>query len=368
MMNHAETFPLLNDYVDGDLTLQQQVEVEKHIRSCRECQEEVRQLRSLLFEAAKLSRIIEPERDLWFEVKNRITHRTPVLPLDLHHGMHVRAWTKRFAAAAAAVLLAIGSFYLASEFKEGWEVHALHGKPKVGDVEIRGKSTFYTGQILVTDADSRARIDIGLIGRVEVEPRSRVKLLDARRKIHRLALDAGTIHAVINAPPRIFVVETPSATAIDLGCEYTLLVAEDGSGILRVTSGWVSLEFAERRSIIPAGAYCETRPGIGPGTPIRENANEAFRSAVRAYDFESGGEIALRRILATAGPTDALSLWHLIPRVTGREREQVVNTLWRFIPPPPSVTKEGLLQVDEHMMREWFDAFGLRGPWWNTVP
>jgi len=37
----------------------------------------------------------------------------------------------------------------------------------------------------------------------------------------------------------VFVVDTPSASAIDLGCAYTLHVNEDGSGTLRTTLGWV---------------------------------------------------------------------------------------------------------------------------------
>jgi hypothetical protein len=364
MMNHAETFPLLNDYVDGDLTLQQQIELEAHLRACMECQAQVRQLRSLLFEAAKLPRSIEPLHDLWPEVKVRITRQAPILPMRPIKA-RLSGWTQHITTAAAILLVAVGSFYLSSRPSASWRVVALQGTPRIASTEIMEQGMIRPGQILETDAVSRARIAVGSIGQVEVGPQTRIKLLEARQRIHRFALNVGTIHARINAPPRIFIVETPSATAVDLGCEYTLLVAENGSGILRVTSGWVSLELDGRRSVIPAGAQCETRPGIGPGTPVRHNASGPFQRAIREFDFDSGGSGALNRILSEARPTDALSLWHLIPRVTGDDRERVINALRKLVPPPNTATQEGLLRGDEQMMREWFDSFGVRGPWWN---
>ena len=57
-----------------------------------------------------------------------------------------------------------------------------------------------------------------------------------------MSLSKGAIHARIWAPPKQFFVNTPSATAVDLGCEYTLQVDEDGGGLIRVTLGWVSFE------------------------------------------------------------------------------------------------------------------------------
>ena len=62
---------------------------------------------------------------------------------------------------------------------------------------------------------------------------SRVRLIAARDGDHQLALDRGTLHASINAPPGQFVVSTPSATATDLGCAYTLHVDEAGSTTVR---------------------------------------------------------------------------------------------------------------------------------------
>jgi hypothetical protein len=56
-----------------------------------------------------------------------------------------------------------------------------------------------------------------------------------------LSLERGALHARIAAPPRLFIVDTPSAMAVDLGCEYKLDVDAAGNSRLHVTSGFVAL-------------------------------------------------------------------------------------------------------------------------------
>ena len=53
-----------------------------------------------------------------------------------------------------------------------------------------------------------------------------------------------------------------------------------GASLLHVTSGWVALQLKDRESMVPAGAACATRPGIGPGTPYFEDASQTFRTAL----------------------------------------------------------------------------------------
>ena len=104
-------------------------------------------------------------------------------------------------------------------------------------------------------------------------------LVATRDGHHRLALERGTLHALISAPPGQFVVNTPSATATDLGCAYTLHVDEEGAGYLSVTSGWVALALNQRESLVPVGASCRTDPKRGPGTPSYDDADPELKAA-----------------------------------------------------------------------------------------
>jgi hypothetical protein len=176
-------------------------------------------------------------------------------------------------------------------------------------------------------------------------------------------MERGQLHATISAPPRLFIVETPSAVAVDLGCSYTLKVDKAGRSILHVTAGWVALELKGRESIVPAGAVCVTQPGKGPGTPYFDDASEKFQNALSKLDFQNGGMNALSIVLSEAREYDTLTLWHLLSRVRGLARERVYERMAALIPPPAGVTKEGVMKLDKGMLDLW--KKGLEWAWFE---
>jgi hypothetical protein len=204
---------------------------------------------------------------------------------------------------------------------------------------------------------------VASIGELYVDPGSRVRLLETGLNRKRIAVEIGTIHAAIWAPPGEFVVDTPSATAVDLGCAYTLKVAEDGSGTLRTRMGWVGFHQNGHDSFIPAGAMCLMRPKEGPGTPFFEDSPESFRAALHELDFEplSAAERSktLSIVLRLARPRDAFTLWHLLARVSDEERPMVYDRLAALVEPPAGTTRAGVLHLDAAMMDAWWNAFDL---------
>jgi hypothetical protein len=244
-------------------------------------------------------------------------------------------------------------------------VKRLDGAPRIGSEQISNNGRLAIGEWLETDGSSRAQIDVATIGNVDIEENSRVRLLQSRADEHRLELVRGKMSARIWAPPRLFFVDTPSAVAADYGCAYTLEVKDDGGSLLHVTSGWVALESKDRETLVPANASCETRPGIGPGTAYYEDASKAFREALSKVDFERDAMVrsaALTSVLDHARPKDTLTLWHLFRRFEGTDRERLYDKLAGFVPPPPGVTREGMLRFDEKMMSQWVE---LLEPMWT---
>jgi hypothetical protein len=269
---------------------------------------------------------------------------------------------------AAAVLLAsIGALWIARmRGSAAWELVPLAGSPAVRSVPIRSALAVSAGDTIETDGHSRAVLRVGSIGEVDVRPGSRLRLIRARPLDHRLALDHGAIAARIWAPPRLFFVETPSALAVDLGCAYTLEVGPDGVGRLAVGSGWVELGREGREALVPAGAHCQTRPGIGPGSPVWDDAPPALEEALARYEFASGGSPALARVLELARPLDGLTLWHLLLRARGEDFQRVYARLAELVPPPPGVTPEGVARRDDRMLEAWRSQLGLR--WFRKTP
>jgi ferric-dicitrate binding protein FerR (iron transport regulator) len=235
-----------------------------------------------------------------------------------------------------------------------WNVETLAGTPTAGNQAISANGKLIVGQFLETDANSRARVQVSNIGQVEVAPNSRVQLVKTGSTEHRLSLERGVLQAKILAPPRLFIVDTPSAVAIDLGCEYKLEVDKDGNSRLHVTSGYVALERNGRESIVPAGAICYTRRGLGLGTPFSDDASAAFQTALVKFDFENGGAAALRTIIKESGLYDSLTLWHLLRRVPKNEREKVFDALANYVKPPANATREGILRLDKKMLDGWW--------------
>jgi hypothetical protein len=378
---------LLDDYVDGLLQSADCRELEAHVAECEKCRNELQRLQALVEQAAHLPKVIAPARDLWPAIneqissseastawwKNLLRHRSdgaiqsPVTSKTQKElaSPRSRLLAPRIIIATMLVLLVGGSWLYLRSRKPSWEVASLSGSPKVGSDQIEKTGRLAVGEWLETDASSRAVINVGMIGQVQVEPNTRIRLLRARLTDHRLDLARGKMHATIWAPPRLFFVKTTAALAIDLGCEYTLQVEDDGAGLLHVTAGYVALESPGRESVVPAGALCAMRPGIGPGTPYSEDASPALRDALSMYDFENGGAEELEIVFREARFADTFTLWHLLIRVEPAQRPRVYDRMIELIPPPAGVTREGVLHGDRKMLDKWAETFGLGYSWWK---
>jgi hypothetical protein len=248
----------------------------------------------------------------------------------------------------------------------GWDVTRVTGAPRIGSERLGAKNEkgrLGLGQDLETDSQSQADIRVEDVGEIVVDPDTRLRLPASGSGLKRLALDRGTIHATIWAPAGEFVIDTPSAVAVDLGCAYTLHVDDSGNGLLHTTLGWVGFKLANHESFIPAGAACVTRRGTGPGIPYFEDASPAFLSALS--QFESANSTlevkasALQVILAQARKRDALTLWHLLSRVPEADRGSVYDRLASFVPPPAGVTRDGILRLDQNMFDQWWNELGF---------
>jgi hypothetical protein len=348
----------ISAYCHGELSSEQSKQFAEHLIACAQCRAKFEEVKLGIRFAEQLPRLSAPDQ-LWSELE-------PLLAKQKTNVARPSAfWTWQSKVAAAAVLLLVGSlgaFWIYRNNaspgvqKPSWLVKRLDGAPRIGSEQISNNGRLAIGEWLETDSSSRAQIDVATIGNVDVEENSRVRLLQTRADEHRLELVRGKMSARIWAPPRLFFVDTPSAVAADYGCAYKLEVDDEGRSLLHVTSGWVQMESKDRDSMVPAGASCETRPGIGPGTAYFDDAAPDFRAALTKIDFERDATVrsaALTSVLDHARPRDTLTLWGLFRRFEGHDRERLYDKLASFAPPPLGVTHEGALRLDEKMMSDW---------------
>ena len=360
----------LSAYCTGDISNEESRRIAEHLIGCERCRKEHEEIKLGVLLAQQLPLVTAPD-EIWDEIQR-------LLPQSAKGPSRRRFRLPTFgvfglAAATALIVAAVGGVILwralhhptqpppgqANAIKTGpsWEVQTLAGVVTVGTYQITDKGKIGVGDALETNGDAKARITVGDIGHVEVLPNSEVRLIDASSTQNRLGLEHGTIKAKVIAPPRLFFVNTPSAEAIDLGCEYTLEVDDLGRSFLHVSLGYVALvREGGAEIIVPRYAMCQTRPVIGPGTPYFEDATAELVRALEQFDFENGGEQALSAILLGARKRDTFTLWNLLPRVNQDERQLVVERMIQLVGLPKGVTRAGAMRLDQRMLDRWSDA------------
>jgi hypothetical protein len=333
-----------------------------------------------LLERLRVTAAPEPER-LWDAIQAELRAPAP-RPAASSLRRRVRSpWLVAAAVMLAVVGGAAGGLTRFYGVPSQWAVRPLAGIPTVDGAPLRGPGTLAAGEWLVTDSASRARVMVGRIGTAEIGPGSRVRVAREGFTGHWLVLERGSVVAAINAPPRLFFLETPSAVATDLGCAYAVDVDSTGSSRLRVFAGWVELKRGDAVALVPAGLVAEVEVGDRPGTPYPRDFSMAARDALHRLDAGVGSASDLDTVLAAmhspTAPTafrqrSALSLWYLLQRVDRGSRERIYGRLIALSPPPKWVTKEGILALDRRMLERWRqDLHPLWSeeaqPWWTRL-
>jgi hypothetical protein len=326
--------------VDDELPSAAATAARAHVAECDDCRAALDRYQF----AAKMMHeltMVEAPASVWTSIEDALrSGETTVRPTGRFEGY----WSRALALAALVVLAIGATLFMSTNRSRPYDVIRVDASAGVNRLSI--------GEWIETGAASGARIRIGEIGTVDIEPNTRVQLLTARATEHRLNLARGTISAQIVAPPRLFFVETPTATVVDLGCAYTMEVDEAGVGRLSVTSGWASLETGALASLVPAGASCPTRPE-GPGTPAFDDASERLRQALFEFDYARGGSAAIDVILAESRQRDTLTLWHLLSRVEMDQRQRVFDRMVALAALPAGVTREKALALDPATLKLW---------------
>lgn len=328
-------------FADEAVTPVERTRIEAHVTTCASCRAALHSHQAVAAVLQQLTPSAAPA-DLWPSIE-------AALDQSARRRTDERTWLARpvtaMAVAALLVAGAVGTWWVSSR-PAAWDVVRMDSRlaPRVAQ-----------GQWLETDAVSTTAIRIGEIGRVDLAPGTRLQLLTARPNEHRLNLARGRISVEIVAPPRVFFVETPTSTVVDLGCAYTMELDADGGGTLQVTQGWAALEWGDRASLVPAGASATTRPSLGPGTPSFDDATEALRLALEVFDFgpPANRGAALAIALAEARDRDTLTLWHLLSRVNPDDRVRVFDRMVSLTPLPAGVSRDQALALDPGTLQRW---------------
>jgi hypothetical protein len=325
-------------YCDDELAAAERQRVDAHLTTCARCRAALEEIRFAASVIRQLEMVTAPP-SAWHGIEASLSASS-----SSGGGGYRWLW-----AYASGALLVAGAVLIAAY----WSTRQATPRPwEVAQMKDGGTRRMAAGEWVET-AGSRARIIVGQLGTVDVAPDTRVRLGRVSQSEYRLALARGTISAEISAPPRLFIVDTPASAVVDLGCAYTATVGDDGSGELRMTKGWASLEWNGRESLVPAGAMCRMKPGRRPGMPYFDDASAALKQAVNDFDGDKDRSRAVDVMLDEARVRDTLTLWHLLSLVDASDRGRVFERIAQFEPPPAPFSREQILALEPDALRRW---------------
>lgn len=380
--NETELF--IDDYLDGMISVKDQEKMEEHIANCKYCKQ-------YLDESIKLTKNIsalssgsinlssQKKNELWkkvesksdFEKFNNRNANIPKKKIEEDNFLVNFIYKYKYYVSGLAALIVIGvvifgvknmqtgndrlsqqnTFGLASY----WKVSNLEGNSKIGDIAMTGNDSIKEGQFIQTDAISRAELMVANLGKVIIEPNSRIVFVKNSEGNNRIMVDYGTIQTTMNPNSKSFFVEMPSAVATDNGGTYSITVDSTGDGLVYVKSGKVEMKSQNRDAVIPAGSLVLTKKNYGVGTPFNENSSPKFKNALLKYDFGICNDACVTTLLNNATISDAVTLANLIPNIQGVDKEKVYTKLASYVPPPKQVHGDSIFFMDEEKLNEWID-------------
>lgn len=382
--NNCEDFEiLLDEYIDGEISASDKEALENHLSTCTFCKRDLEETLNLSKSASYLSKEMVPSQDIWNRIEHKISPQMKRSEKKLHNIFSINQKPKPYKTkyeqssykgrilkysvitlVAAMILIAI----LPSFFRERghqstgfsypfWPVIQLKGLTTINSRIVNGTDSIKIGEWIETKDSGKAMLQIPGVGSVILEPNTKVRIVKTDTGEQRIGLEYGTINANINTKPGTFIVDSKSSEAIDLGCAYTFSVDTGGNGLIYVKAGMVEMNHDGRKSLVPAGKFCITKTGIGPGTPYRENTSPELKDALLKYDFGKGGDESVNIILKHATKGDAITLLNLLPKVDEENRSKVYERVLHFVPPPKEYRYEydSIPKMEYKDLHKWID-------------
>ncbi len=265
-----------------------------------------------------------------------------------------------------AVLFAavIGFLFYNHESIAYLSIDKLYGDTFIGSNKIDNYGMLKPGEWLNTEDDSKSRIKLGVIGEIEVEPSTKIKLLKLNNSGNYFYLQSGEVKASIWGPPGRLFIDSPSGEVMDFSSTFNFRVNSSNSSLITVKSGWTAIHFNDKYVIIPAGNECNINNEIG--IPFNINSTKEFKEKLN--DFENGKTVAITELISKANKADLISLWYLLIPSSQNERKEIFNKIKQLDPKVKKIDAEKILSLNETEMNLLWETLGFGGhDYWKIL-
>jgi len=375
-----ETERLIDDYLEGNISPKDKEIMDSHVDSCEDCKGYLEATSKLKLQLGSLSTNYEylssSEKDeLWKGVESKVDFEKRQTE-ELNKNFEDPAYRKygflykyRYYASAFAALIVVGMiFFAVKNFKfespvltkqdsyglpSYWKVTSLSGTPFISEEAMAKLDSIRDGEYIITNDSSRAELFITDIGKVLVEPNTKLMIVKGKDGRNKLSVIYGTIDADMKKVQEPVHVELPSAIAMDDGGSYKVTVDGSGDGLFYVKSGQVEVVSGNKQSVVPAGSLVMTKKDKGVGTPFSNLSSSVFKKALYNFDFGNCDVSCVTTILNSANKNDAVSLVNMITQVEEQYKDRVYAKVASFVPPPHPVHRDSIPFIDEKEIEDW---------------
>jgi len=396
-MNCEEVKINLHDYIDEELDDYTRREVEYHIRNCDLCFKEYKKL-MLFFDRLKdLPLAVNPPNEILEQIKNellkesgvkdqtelkltpaqtkkiqrekerqtkklaatnpalrksRVTKQLVKRKLNVQSGNYLKPFLKII---LPIMIIALAYFvYDISRRNYPWTVSALEGSIKIGNTTFNdGK--WNEGETLTTDGNSKALIKIPKVGVIYVDNNSSLVLERGKENANRIKINNGKFRIVNSVLIPSLSLMIYNSEIIDRNGEFLLKVDSFQNIEVEVKSGFVEIYHNNKSFLVDKNYSCKIQRGMLPSIPIRVDASDSLKLAVDWFEFRNGGDQAIEKIINHSRQNDMLTLLALIPKVSQLQRQIIFQIISNNFPPPESVTRAGIIRLDEEMLYRWWE-------------
>lgn len=396
-MTHEEVKILLNDYFDEKLSIEVNTEIQVHLSECTDCSQYLFSLQDLMKKADQLPRHVKPPTDFWHDIfvslsdiksesikqkeeldeveAKQISEETEEERKKREYRVkaeRVLEWERKkvllkekltkpsFLYSMIGLVSVLVLFLIYNIFFSGgesWEVK----KVRLGNSSYSDPFTDLSEDgILETNSITRLQVNIPDVGNLFLDPETKIQ----RLKSNDVRLLKGTITAMKDGAKKFLSIEVLGAEIKDyfLGGQSKVTLVDQKTSFLEVTDGWVALNNDNLESLVLPNHFCMITADSGVGLPYRNGSSKEFVEAINDYCFtRPNNEEALISILTKADVTNSVTLWNLIKRVTRKQREMVIYTIFGLLGEPPSgVTDDGLKTLDSAMLKKLLEEIEIK--------
>jgi hypothetical protein len=252
-----------------------------------------------------------------------------------------------------AIIAAGYYIYDYQKINSPWEVRTIRGTVLINGLPNRSNK-IYQDEILSTEENSIAEINIPKVGSITVAPNTKIIFERTKDGDNKISLELGTVKISNSNYTPSFQIRIKNHIVIDRSGEFSVTVDDAKNTNITVNYGFVEIQNNEENIFMCKGFICNIRNGDLACVPYRLEASDSLKKELIIFNAQANGDDSIEKIIPLTKQQDAPTLLTLIPRASQLKRQSLYQAIANYFPPPEGVTRMGIIKGDSQMLFLWW--------------